>query len=191
MVVVHTPLVPRLRFLGEATVDIQLQLPTIGDYRSELRQNISRSRVFRAGFNPSHTSFSAPVCGGVMQRKRGLAAGQSPTLAHCIPTAMNALNHTVWTRNSFEEISKVTSSSWPFRGIPWRTRGKTWHRRPSACRQRFSRRRRHSRHSTWHNIRRHEPTSYFVVRRTSRTIYSSQHNPRSKACMRSVPSSRR
>ncbi len=78
-------------------------------------------------------------------------------------------------------------SSSPFRGILWHTLGKSWHRRPSACRQRFSRRRRHSRHSTWHNIRRREPTSYFDVRTASRTFCSSQHNPRSNACTRSGP----
>ena len=64
----------------------------------------------------------------------------------------------------------LTLSFLPFHAKTWHSRGRPWHKRPSACHPAFFRRRRCSLHNNVRSTPLRMRTDRFVVRRTSRTM---------------------
>lgn len=87
------------------------------------------------------------------------------------------------------EDDAATSPSSTFRGIPWHSCDKPWHKRPFPCHQGLLRRQRHTRHSTWHSTSQRDPRVRSVGHTTRNTSGSTLRNPRTDSCTWHAPSS--
>ncbi len=86
-------------------------------------------------------------------------------------------------------VDAATSPSSTFRGIPWHSCDKPWHKRPFPCHQGLLRRQRHTRHNTSHSTTWRGPRVRSVGHTTKRTSGSTLRSPRTDACIWHVPSS--